>query len=294
MFAIVVAYAICFTAIKTGLIYAPPFLFSALRVLIGGVAIMLTLWFLKLPLWPERKLWPWILVMAVTATTINYAAMFLSAGRTGAGIASILGNMQPLFIVVMATVFLGERLSKSSWLSLILSLIGIVIIFSPTYFESTIYGIAGPFWAVVASISAAIGSVLMKYLGQPTAVLLITAWQFLVGSIPLFFFSWLTELPNYNSILDLKFIVILFLLALFGTAFGSVAWYLLIQRCEIGRLSLGFFLVPVFGLGLALMLGERLTSIEMLGAGVVIIAILVSLLPQTRKLSTDSYLTDRV
>lgn len=170
MFAVVIAYAICFTAIKIGLAYAPPFLFAALRALIGGVAVLLIIWFFKLPLWPERKLWPWILAVALSATTINYATMFLSPGRVGAGIASILGNLQPLFIIIMATLFLGERLSKINLLALVLSLVGVVLISSPAFFESTIFGISGPILALVASASAAIGSILMKYLKQPTAI----------------------------------------------------------------------------------------------------------------------------
>mgnify|MGYP001563989242 CR=1 FL=1 len=277
MLAIVSAYAICFTAIKIGIAYAPPLLFGALRALIGGVAVLLTLWWLKVPLWPERKLWPWIFALALSATTINYAAMFLSPGRAGAGIASILGNMQPLFIVIMAAIFLGERFSKIDSVSLGLSLVGVVLISSPALLESSVHGVTGPLLALVASISAAVGSILIKHLAQPSAVLLVTAWQFVIGSFPLFIFSRVTEQPNYGLMMNLEFIAVLLLLALFGTAFGSVAWYLLIQRHEIGTLSLGLFLVPVFGLGTALFFGERLKGIEMLGAGIIVMAIFVSL-----------------
>jgi O-acetylserine/cysteine efflux transporter len=273
MLAVVVAYAICFTAIKIGLAYAPPLLFGALRALIGGGAVLVTLWFLKLPLWPERKLWPWILVVAVSATTINYAAMFLSPGRAGAGIASVLGNMQPLFIVIMATIFLGERLLKINLLALILSIIGIILISSPAFFEPTTDALFGSILALVASASAAVGSILMKYLNQPSAVLQVTAWQFIVGSVPLFIFSNAIELPDYSLMMTSEFIAVLLLLALFGTAFGSVAWYSLIQRHEVGQLSLGLFLVPVFGLGIALMFGEKLGGIEILGAIIIMIAI---------------------
>ena len=274
---VVIAYALCFTAIKFGLAYAPPLVFGALRALIGGVAILFTLWLLKLPLKPEQKLWPWILALALSATTINYGAMFLSPGRTGAGIASVLGNMQPLIIVIMAGFFFGERLSKINLWSLILSLVGVSFIFSPAFFEPTTSGFSGSILALVASASAAVGSILIKYLGQPSVILLITAWQLIIGSVPLFIITKLIELPNYNLMLNLEFIGILLLLALFGTAFASVAWYSLIQRHAIGQLSIGLFLVPVFGLGIALMFGEKLSRIEMLGAGIIIMAIFITL-----------------
>jgi len=217
------------------------------------------------------------LTIAIVATTINYAAMFLSPGRAGAGIASILGNLQPLFIIILATIFLGERLAKLNLLALILSLVGVSFIFSPAFFEPTSYGFSGLILAVVASASAAIGSILMKWLDKPGAVLQVTAWQFVIGSAPLFIFSNALERPNYILMMNLKFIGILLLLALFGTAFGSAAWYSLIQGREVGRLSLGFFLVPIFGLIIALMFGEKLKLIEILGAGIAVVAVFIAL-----------------
>lgn len=150
-----------------------------------------------------------------------------------------------------------------------------------------VYPIIGPILALVASASAAVGSILMKYLKELSAVLLVTAWQFIIGSIPLFIFSNAVELPDYRLLINPKFIGILLLLALVGTAFGSVAWYLLIQRYEVGRLSLGLFLVPVFGLGVAMLSGERLGGIELSGAVIIVVAILLS------TLSPGQWLTDR-
>ncbi len=278
MLAVVIAYAICFTAIKFGLVYAPPLLFAALRALIGGMAIVATIWFLKLPLWPERELWPWILAVAIFATTINYAAMFLSPGLAGAGLASILGNMQPLFIIILAVIFLSEHLSRANLLALCLAVAGVILVFSADIFESTDGGLSGSIWAIIASASAAIGSFLMKYLGRPSVVLLVTAWQLIIGSAPLFILSLIIERPDYPLLGNLKFIGILLLLALFGTAFGSVAWYSLIQRREIGSLSLGLFLAPVFGLGIALIFGETLAAVEWLGAGIIVGTILLALI----------------
>ncbi len=47
------------------------------------------------------------------------------------------------------------------------------------------------------------------------------------------------------------FLLLLAFLALIGTAGAVSLWYWLIQRDEVGRLSLLLFLVPVLGLGLA-------------------------------------------
>jgi O-acetylserine/cysteine efflux transporter len=286
MMAIVIAYAICFAVIKFGLVYAPPFLFSGLRTLIGGIAILATFPFLKLPLWPKRKLWPWIFLVAAIATTINYAAMFLSIDRgVSVGIASILGNMQPLFIMIMATIFLGERLTSMILFSLAFGISGVVLIFAPTFGDLTTSSVLGIALAVIASGSAAIGSILMKRWDRLSDALSITAWQFVVGSVALIVFSLFTETSrySYNLLVSSSFLFSLLLLSLIGTAFGSTAWYLLIQRHEIGQLSLYFFLVPVLGLGIALLSGEKLGFIELIGATLIIIGIMISLLLSGKK-----------
>jgi drug/metabolite transporter (DMT)-like permease len=59
------------------------------------------------PLPTPRWYWPWRPVVAGAGTVIAYGAMFLSPGRTGAGLASVLGNTTPLLIIVLAIIVLA-------------------------------------------------------------------------------------------------------------------------------------------------------------------------------------------
>ena len=73
---------------------------------------------------------------------------------------------------------------------------------------------------------------------------------------------------------DGRFTALLLFLGLVSTAFGLALWYWLVQREDIGRLSLLFFLVPVVGLALAgLLFGERIGGIEAGGVGLTLAAI---------------------
>ena len=92
---------------------APPLLFGGLRALIGGAALLGLMVVLRQRLVPPRERWGGVLALALTATSLAFGAMFLSPGRTGAGIASVLGNAQPLILVVLAAAFLGERMTRS-------------------------------------------------------------------------------------------------------------------------------------------------------------------------------------
>ncbi len=201
--------AACFVVLKAGLAYAPPLRFAALRLLVGGLATfaMLLLW--RQPLAPPRWAWPRLAALAMAAGALAYGAMFAAPAFTGAGVAAVLGNTQPLLIVVLAALLLT-----------------------------------------------------------------LTAWQLSLGSLPLFAASLIFE-PAAVTTWSLSFLGLLAFLSLAGTAFVTAAWYWTIQGQAVGRLSLIMFLVPAFGLGLAvLLLGESVSAAQLGGLALIVLGLL--------------------
>ena len=285
------SYALCFTVIKAGLAFAPPLLFGGLRALIGGVALLgLTIVFRK-PFLPPHKSWGGVLAMSLTATTLGYGAMFLSPGRTGAGIASVLGNTQPLLVVVLAAMFLGERITPSRWITLALGLTGVTLIAWQALVTSNAYGLSGAALALAASAGAAVGSVIFKRMQVTTGLLAVTAWQLILGSLPLLAISALSE-RSMPVIWNFQFVGQLLFLALVGTALVSTAWYWLVQRGQVSHLALFLFLVPVFGLGIAaLVLGERVSLLEIVGSLLTVAGIgIAAIAPRSRHLAAQAAL----
>jgi drug/metabolite transporter (DMT)-like permease len=129
---IVVTASACYVLILKGLESAPPLAFAGARTILGGLSLILFSVLSGQRVLPERRLWGWLPLVALTATTLTFGSMFLSPGYAGAGLASILGNAQPLFIVVIGFFALGERLSRWQTLALLVGLIGVLIIISPT------------------------------------------------------------------------------------------------------------------------------------------------------------------
>lgn len=273
--AFTVIYAVCFVAIKTGLAFAPPLLFGGLRALIGGAALLVVLVALRAPLLPARSHWPLVLAVAATSTTIGFGAMFLSPGRTGAGIASVLGNTQPLFTLGLAAFFLGERVTRGKVAALLLGLGGVTLIAYPALAGADAYGISGAVLALAASAGTAAGSVLVKRAALVSGLLAVAAWQLIIGSLPLLGASAIFE-PNAVVTWNMEFVGLLVFLALVGTAFATALWYWLLQRIEIGRLTMFLFLVPAVGLGIAaLALGESVGPLEIVGAVLTVAGIAV-------------------
>lgn len=266
---VTVLYALCFVAIKAGLELAPPLRFAGLRVLIAGVVLLGVVVVRREPVIPPRRNWPGVLSLAVIASAIVYGTMFLSPGRTGAGIAAVLGNAQALFTVALAALFLGERLTSWKAMALTFGLIGVLLISYPALAGPDAYGVSGAALALTASAGSAIGNVIVKRLGPLPSLLAVTAWSLTLGSLPLLGVSLVAE--NGESIVwNLEFIGLVLFLALPGTALATVMWYWLIQRSDVGQLAMFLFLVPILGLALAaIIFGERIGGYE--GAGVLAI-----------------------
>lgn len=270
-----VIYAGCFVGIKAGLPDAPPLLFGALRAFIAGAVLLGLTAALRRPLLPSRDNWQWVLVLAATATTFTYGAMFLSPAQTGAGIASVMGNIQPLIATGLAATFLGEPITHRKIAAIVLGLAGVTLMTASTLRGAGWFGAAGPALALAASAGAASGSVIIKRMNPQRLLLTVTAWQLVIGSIPLFVLGALAE-GSTPVRWTVPFVEVLLFLALVGTAFANAVWFWLVQHDDVGRLTTFLFLVPVLGVGFAAAIdGETVSYAEGLGLGLTLIGICI-------------------
>lgn len=272
-FGLSVLYATCYVAIKAGQPFSPPLRFSGLRLLIAGAALLGLVWVRHEPMLPRLRTWPWLVALALTAGTATYAAMFLSPRFTGAGIASVLGNAQPLFAVALAGAFLGERFTRGKIFALVFGLAGVLAIAFPEITGPNAFEFWGALLALGASVGSATGSVIIKHIGPASRLLTVTAWTLVLGSLPLLGGSAIAE-RGTRTIWNVTFVALLLFLALAGTSLTTALWYWLVQQDEVGRLTLFLFLVPILGLALAVgFFGERLDLVEGLGVALTIAGI---------------------
>jgi drug/metabolite transporter (DMT)-like permease len=102
-------------------------------------------------------------------------------------------------------------------------------------------------------------------MGTPPNLLILTAWQSTLGSLPLLAVSAVVE-RDAAVTWNLVFVSLLLFLALVGTSFPTVVWYWLLEHGDVGRLTLFLFLVPVFGLGVgAFLFDETLGLLSIIG-----------------------------
>jgi len=270
-----VIYALCYSAIKQGLAYAPALRYAGLRASLGGVALLVVAAVLGKSVIPPRRLWPWIPLLALTGTFVEYGAMFLSPGRTGAGISSVLGNTGPLMVIALAAFMLSERLTLTKLSAMVLGTTGVSLIAYPAITVAGRSGLVAAILPLTAAAGSAFSSVLFKRLNVGDAVLRVAGWQLLLGGLPLLAVSLGFESGAVSW--QPPFLGLLAFLGLVGTAFTLSLWYWLIQRGDVGGLSLLLFAVPLIGLILAaIFFGERIGALQATGVAITIAALAIA------------------
>lgn len=277
MLVVIVPMAVCYPLIKAGLAFAPPLRFAAIRTILGGLALLLVLLIRRRTLWPRVDMALWILPLGALATTLTFGTMFVSPAYTGAGLASVLGNTQPLIIIALAALFLGERINRSKALALLFGLAGVSLLALPSWRATDGSNFYGILLALGSALSAALATVIMKRLQPGDDLMSLTGWQLVVGGVLLLVLSTVvegTEAIAWNA----TFVGILLFLALAGTALSTWLWFWLLQKADVGRLSVYLFLVPLIGLLTAMVsFGERLSPAQYGGVVLILAAVACSI-----------------
>lgn len=262
-------YALCYIGIKFGLPHSPPLLFGGLRVALGGIALLTLILATKTPWWPRNTPLRWMLLLGFVATAASTATMFLAAAHGSAGMAAVLGNMQPILTLVLALSILHERVTAGKLTAAGLGLVGIVLLSLPVFHQGGIGQIEGAALALGSSAIVATANILVKRVIPKEDVLPASAWQLVMGCIPLFIASSLTEdWTKFHAVPG--FIALLLFLGLIGTGYNTFAWYRMVKREDVGFISMFYFVVPVIGLISGwLVFGERLMTEQWIGMAVI-------------------------
>lgn len=251
----------CFVAIGWALDDAPALWFAALRALFSGAALLLVAAIRGQRWRVDRKALPLLGGLAVFNVTIAFGAMFAAAEGVATGIASILANAQPLFIILPAWWMYRERPSGKSVLGLAIALFGLTLIVGADYGT-------GVLLALLAAVGITVGTLLTRRL-DPHDLLAPIGWHFIAGAGLLMIFAGVVEGPPAVR-LTLRLAASLAFLSLVGTAWAFVVWFDESRRAPLVSVTAWVFLVPVFGLGFGLLLGERLSGWQGLGVGLVL------------------------
>ncbi|MBX3453574.1 EamA family transporter [Ferrovibrio sp.] len=263
---------------KLSLTEIPVYSFRAM-CMAGGVAGLFAIGFARrLDMRVPRGYWGKLGIVSLFNITFwNILVLFglavLPAGRT-----SILAFTMPLWVVIISALVLGERLNAWRLAGLALGLTGLAVLVGGEWaaMAGAPIGVA---LVLSAAMSWAIGIVLIKKFQIPMNNVPFTAWQMLLGSIPIFIAAPLLESGQWAHWSAVAWSGVIYN-ALICFVLCYWIWNRLVTTLPAQISGLSTLMIPVVGVfSSMLMLGERPGWPEFTALSLIIMALVLVLKP---------------
>ncbi len=241
-------------------------LFAGYRFVLAGIFTFLAGCLIeKRALLPRKTALPAVAGQAMLQTALQYVFFYVGMAHT-TGIKGSVINSSDVFFAMFAAHFLirGERVT---WRKMIGCIIGFAGVFSvnlqPGAWDSG-FGFLGDGMIVLSSVMYGVSSVTLKLIADRETPMCITSWQLFLGGLLLTAAGFLTG--GRIGGFQLSSVLLLFYMALLSTVAFSL-WSMLLKYNQVGQVAIFGFSIPIFGSLLsALILGEKLLSLQNLAA----------------------------
>jgi drug/metabolite transporter (DMT)-like permease len=246
------------------------FTLIALRLLIGAAFLWVAFRLNGTSLPRVRRIYGHLVVMALINITIPFALITWAEQSVDSALAAILNATVPLFVIVIAPMFLPEEpIRLNGILGLAVGFMGVVLLVSPGLMSAT-GDLAGSIALLGSSLAYALGNVYNRrnVRGLPPlvpAVFQVTFALVIVGVLALVLEQpWLAR-PDVGDWFSVVW------LGVFGSGLAYVLYFRLLERWGATRTSLVAYLLPVYGIVLGfIVLQERIDWTLILGTGLII------------------------
>lgn len=264
-----------------------PLFMASVRLLPAGILVLLTAMILGRPQPKSLRAWLWIGLFALVDGAMFQGFLAEGLMRTGAGLGSVIIDSQPLAVALMSIWLFKEVIGLWGWLGLAFGIFGISLIGLPDQWFFDLWENhalhvsfswenllnSGEWLMLLASLSMAVGTILIRYVSRHADPIVATGWHMIIGGIPLLWGSSLWESQQWQQ-LDLNSWLGLAYSTTFGSAISYGVFFYLAATGNLMSLSSLTFLTPVFALTFGnLFLSEILSPLQWLGVSLTLVSI---------------------
>jgi len=270
-----------FVVIEVGLEDFPPLLLSALRYALAALPLLV------LGGMPTVR-WRWVLAVGIAIGVVKFSLLFIGMDvGMPAGLASLVLQASAPFTVLIAGVWLRERITRRQAVGIAVAVLGLAVIAAH---RAQVAALLPVVLTLAGALGWAFGNVCSRQARAPQPFHL-TLWMSVVPPVPMLVLSLLVEGPDrvgqalrtsatlaaLPSVLGLLYIVVM------ATLLGYGLWNSLLARHPSSVVAPFSMLVPVVGvLSSWLLLGERIDLTELMAGAAVVGGVLLGSRPDPR------------
>ena len=290
MLGVITIWGVNFTAVKFALKDFTPLDFNALRFGFATLIMLTLVWrrnggnlndLLYIPFRDLAR----IVLLGLCGHTAYQIAFINGLARTTASNSSMLMATSPIFVAIYGSLFGVERTNRTTWAGILLSFAGIAALIGGGSHGFSLQNGAtiGDLLVLIAAALWAAYTVMSKPLLVRYSPLKVTAYSMLAGTPPLI----LASLPDllrqdWGSIQPFAWGGLAYSTIL-SVVVSYIIWSTSVQRVGNARTAIYSNLTPVVGIIVsAVVLGDKLTIWQMMGAAIVLAGLLLTRRGRTR------------
>jgi drug/metabolite transporter (DMT)-like permease len=250
-----------------------PFTLIMVRLLIGFCLLATVVAIAREPLPREPRMYGHLLVMGAINIAIPFSLITFAENipSIDSSLASVINSAVPLFVIVIAAIFLpGEVITVNRLIGLAAGFVGVAILVGLDVADLGSASAVGEIALIGATISYAIGNVYAKKYVHGLRPMIPAVLQVFFGLVITATLAFATEHPLSVAWTPEALVAVVWL-GLLGSGIAYLAYFRTLQRWGATRTSLVAYLLPIWGIGLgALVLHEPITPNVVVGAGLII------------------------
>lgn len=254
-----------------------PMFMAAVRLIPAGILLVVGAAYFGRQQPKGWQAWLWISLFALIDGSMFQGFLAQGLVRTNAGLGSLLIDSQPLAVALLAAVLYKERIGIGATLGLLVGVVGIGLIGLPaelmaallagdlqTVLDAGIFTL-GEWFMLGASLSMAIGTILIRPVVRYADPVMATGWHMIIGGLPLLLFSCQIEQQQWQELNAWGWLGMTYM-AIMGSAIAYGLFFFFASSGSLTALSALTFSTPVFALLFSsLFLGENLTLAQWIG-----------------------------
>jgi drug/metabolite transporter (DMT)-like permease len=272
-------------AMKGAVPHTTPYFLAGFRLLPAGMLILLATFYWKLPQPSTWQAWGWITLFGLVDGTLFQGFLTNGLMRTKAGLGSVMIDSQPLAVALLSAWLFKESIGLWGSIGLFLGILGISWIGIPEELWLTLLDpdqswqwsklfVHGEWLMLLAALSMAVGTILIRYVTAEADPVVATGWHMIIGSLPLFVVSAITESNPWQQLTWLDWSALAYA-TVFGSALAYGLFFYFAATGNLTSLSALTFLTPIFALIFGgLFLNETLTLLQFGGVAVTLVSVL--------------------
>ena len=244
------------------------------RIIVAGFVSVLFCYITGNNLPREKNVWFYCIFFGLISLGLPFLLMPLSLRFISTSELAIYLSSIPLFVLLLARIFLKEKITKQKWLGFIIGIIGLIILSDPYSFSiQNSNELLASILCIIISICLASGGIVLQKMPKYNPISF-SAGTFFIATllaIPVFLFSYPNSNPSLESSLSIVFVGVV------STFLGGLFRILLVKRAGAVFTSINGYLVPLVTCSLGIIfLSETLDLNTVLSFLIVITGVLIS------------------